>query len=549
MAGADQGTAARRSRTGRLGLAAKRTGQSFLALLSVVVLGLTWYGWTMLGNLNEGFATTDVFDGDRVQPKPLDGAVDILLVGQDSRTDAQGNPLPQRVLDKLHGGEADGERQTDTMILVHIPVDGRRAVAISFPRDSWVELAGGYGTHKLNGAFVYAYNDTARELRQKGERDDKRINEQATVAGRKNLIATIEKLIGRPNGIDRYAEVNLGSFYEMTRAIGGISVCLNKATRDSKSGARFKKGKQTISGAKALAFVRQRYGLPRGDFDRIVRQQAFIGGLARKVLSQDMLTDPDRLARLSKAVQKSVVLSSGWNITEFAQQMQGLTGSNIKFHTIPNHGDAIIGGAAVVDVDEDEVRRFVKDLTSDGTSGADSRRGNPAGGGERADPRNASITVNVYNGSADGGIGTSVLDTLANKGFRAGDAVDVSSRASSVIRFPAGEEGNARLIADALGGDVAMEPDSDVESGTVRVLLGDDYPPPESSQGGSPGTPEPNDVDPNGTPDPNEQPSGQQSQQPSGQSSQQPSGQQPQQSEEQDEPDAELDAGEIPCVN
>ena len=47
---------------------------------------------------------------------------------------------------------------------------------------------------------------------------------------------------------------------------------------------------QTISGADALAFVRQRHGLPRGDFDRIIRQQVFIGGMVRKMLDEDVLS-------------------------------------------------------------------------------------------------------------------------------------------------------------------------------------------------------------------------------------------------------------------
>jgi hypothetical protein len=54
-------------------------------------------------------------------------------VGQDSSTDAQGNPLAREVLDMLHAGISDGERQTDTIILVHIPQNGRKAIAISFP--------------------------------------------------------------------------------------------------------------------------------------------------------------------------------------------------------------------------------------------------------------------------------------------------------------------------------------------------------------------------------------------------------------------------------
>ncbi len=82
-----------------------------------------------------------------------DGATDILLVGTDSRTDAQGNPLPRDVLAQLDAGSADGELNTDTMMLVRVPNDGSRAVAFSLPRDSYVKLPGQFGKGKLNSVY------------------------------------------------------------------------------------------------------------------------------------------------------------------------------------------------------------------------------------------------------------------------------------------------------------------------------------------------------------------------------------------------------------
>nr|WP_026153809.1 LCP family protein [Amycolatopsis methanolica] len=353
-----------RRRRNRIAIVARRGGKLVVALVSVAVLTVTWYGWQFIGDPNSGLSTTQVFD-EELHAVPLDGAVDILLVGMDSRTDAQGNPLPREVLDMLHAGESDGEKQTDTMILVHIPQDGRRAVAISFPRDSWVELAGGFGKHKLNGAFVYAYNDRFRELQQQGA-DLKSADEQAKVAGRKNLIATLETFIGKPGMIDRYAEVNLASFYEVTKALGGVEVCLKAPVRERKSGVDLPAGRQTIEGVQALAFVRQRYDLPGGDLDRIGRQQAFLSGLARRMLSRDVLANPGKLSDVITAVKKSVVLSDNWDLPEFAAQMRGLNGGNIEFRTIPVVGNAVIGGADVVRVDPQAVHAFVDQLTSDG---------------------------------------------------------------------------------------------------------------------------------------------------------------------------------------
>lgn len=344
---------------------ARRGGKVLISLVSIAVLALTYYGWNYVGDPNEGLTTTQVFDNEQLHTVPLDGAVDILLVGMDSRTDAQGNPLSRQVLDALHAGDSNGVRDTDTMILMHIPQNGQRAVAISFPRDSYVQIAGGFGKHKLNSAFVYAYNEASRKLRQQGTSDPKEIDQQASIAGRKNLIATLENLIGKPGMIDRYAEVNLASFYEITQALGGIDVCLNHAVKESNSGIDLPAGRQTIEGVQALAFVRQRYGLPNVDLDRIVRQQAFLSGIARKVLSRDVLLNPVKVADLISAVKKSVVLSDNWDIAEFAAQMRGLNSGNVEFHTIPVVGPARIGGADVLQLDLDQVRGFVSGLTAD----------------------------------------------------------------------------------------------------------------------------------------------------------------------------------------
>ncbi|MCT2586222.1 LCP family protein [Actinophytocola sp. S1-96] len=442
------------------------------------------YGWWAVGDVNDGTVTTDVIAKEvEDQSIPLDGAVDMLLVGIDSREDAHGNPLPDEVLDMLNAGVNEGERNTDTMILVHIPVDGTRAVAISFPRDSWVELAGGYGNHRLNSAFAYAYNDTFDELGDTAPNMDE-LENQAKIAGRKNLIATIENLIGDAVTIDRYAEVNLGSFYEVTKAIGGVEVCLNRATRDPKSGANFTKGVQTISGKKALAFVRQRYGLPNYDLDRIVRQQAFLGALANKVLSADMLTSPSKVRELVAAVQKSVVLSNGWDLGTFALQMSGLNSGGIDFYTIPTLGNTNIGGADVLEVDPAAVARFVRSLTTDGggdepTGASPTEESEPAPEGQARDGERPSlglVTVDVRNGSNTVGLAASVRDDLAAKGFNPGEIGDAMVRSSSVIRHAPGEESLAQYVADELAGDFLLEEDASQAPSHVRVVLGTDYP-------------------------------------------------------------------------
>nr|WP_157529179.1 LCP family protein [Kibdelosporangium sp. MJ126-NF4] len=452
--------------------------------MSVAVLGASGIVYAKYTDLNDGVVTTDVFEPDvqRANVKPLDGAVDILLVGMDSRTDNFDNPLPKEVMQMLHGGISEGDRNTDTMILVHIPVDGRRAVAISFPRDAWVELSGDFGKHKLNSAFVYQFNDTMKSMKNVPQ---KQAQDEAKKQGRKNLIATIEGLIGKSVTIDRYAEVNLLSFYEITKAIGGVEVCLNKAVDEAKySGAVFPAGKQTIEGKAALSFVRQRHELPNGDFDRIVRQQVFIGALARKVLSTGVLTDFTKLNALVEAIKKSVVLSSGWDVTTFAQQMQGLSSGAIDFYTVPTLGPAKIGGADVIKVDPAQIADFVKGLTKDdrpppspGQSPEQSSDKPPATSQTTVPPKSdTKVTVDIRNASSEQGLAGAVQNILVGKGFLAGAVGDAPRQSTSTLFFRPGEDANAQRVSTELGGQFKLTADKALRAGQVRAVLGADFP-------------------------------------------------------------------------
>ncbi|MGZ3142413.1 LCP family protein [Lentzea chajnantorensis] len=450
------------------------TGRIFVALVSAGVLLVTSVGWAQYKSANDGITKTDVIDQEIAKDagrKPLDGAVDILLVGLDSRTDAQGNPLSQEALALLNGGIPDGEQNTDTMILVHIPVDGTRAVAISFPRDAYVEMADGFGKHKLNSAFARQRNTVDQELRNKGVTDEKLIRDESMAAGRKTLIKTIEGMTGGSVRIDRYAEVNLASFYEVTKAIGGVEVCLREPTSDRDSGADFAAGPQLIEGRSALSFVRQRQNLPGGDLDRIVRQQVFIGALAKKVLSTGTLTDSGKLSGLIAAIQKSVILSDGWDITTFAEQMQGLVGGNIEFRTIPV-GDPMdtYGDGNVLPVNPAQVKKFITGLAGDKPSSTP-----PTPTTTLPAPPNSAITVQVYNATNRQGLAGEVLNALVAKGFARGQALSGPASDSTVVYYAAGEEGAARKVAAELGPNVTVAEEKSVRRGQVQVHVGTDY--------------------------------------------------------------------------
>ena len=92
--------------------------RSLLILLSVLCLTVSAVGWWTVGRAAGGLGS----GGDFSLGKEKDGATDILLVGSDSRADAQGNPLTQEEIDMLRAGDEEATN-TDTIIVIRVPND------------------------------------------------------------------------------------------------------------------------------------------------------------------------------------------------------------------------------------------------------------------------------------------------------------------------------------------------------------------------------------------------------------------------------------------
>lgn len=453
---------------------ARTTGRTLVALVSLLVFGATGLGWSQVHRLTSGLSTADVLDSGPTAPTQEQN---ILLVGLDTRTDAQGNPLPQDLLDQLHAGAAsDGGDNTDTMILIHIPAGGGNAVAFSIPRDSFVQLAGGYGKHKINSAYTYAQVAATNTLHAQGV-SGAQLNVQAAQAGARNAIKTVEQLTGLT--VNHFAAVNLVGFYDVSEAVGGVPVCLNAPVHDPYSGANFPAGVQTLSGAQALAFVRQRHGLTGGDLDRIRRQQAFMASMAHTVLSAGTLTNPGKLSNLINAVKKTVTIDQGWDVFSFAQQMQSLSSGKIQFETIPvGNPDLRTSDGDAVEVDPAQVKAFVQQAVGGGGSST-------VASATPAAQTTSGAVVEVDNASGVTGLASRVSQQLADQGFTAGGTANASSRHTTVVDYATGEKTAAERVASFLGSGVRVIADSALRSGHVRVYLGTDYDGPGSGSSSS----------------------------------------------------------------
>jgi LCP family protein required for cell wall assembly len=362
----------------RLTRRARIIGRGFFGAASALVLLASGVGWYLhddvLGALSSSSAMAGL--GGR-----SGGDVNILLMGLDSRKDLNGNDLPGAILDRLHAGSSSdvGGYNTNTLILLHVPADGSRAVALSIPRDDYVDLPDGMGEHKIKEAYGRAKAAAEDAAQAEGTTDRAGLELAGREAGRRAAVQAVDSFLGVT--VDHFVEINLAGFYDLATALGGVPVCLREPAQDSYSGADFPAGVQTLDGAQSLAFVRQRHGLTNGDLDRTHRQQAFLASAAHKLQSEGVFEDLSKVQSLLNVARRDVVVDSGFDLLSFVQHAGSVASGNVEFYTLPIAGFATVNGEAVNLVDVEQVRkttaRLLAGLAPDDNSTGTARPGAP----------------------------------------------------------------------------------------------------------------------------------------------------------------------------
>jgi LCP family protein required for cell wall assembly len=455
-----------RPRTAERPKATRRSGASIVArvvgaTLAVIVLGSSGWGWYLERVAEASVTRTDAIpDTGNRDTSGQGAAMNLLLVGDDSRDD-----LTAAQRNQLHAFDDGGSLNTDTMMLLHVPADGSRATFVSFPRDSYVQIPG-YGWDKLNAAFADGYmNAPASEPEA-----------QRQAAGQQLLVQTISQLSGLQ--VDHFASVDLLGFFNLSNVVGGVQVNLCRAVNDPYSGARFPAGVQTISGADALKFVRQRHGLLRGDLDRVVRQQVFLGGVARKIVSDKMLLNLGKQQQLVRAVAKSLTVDTSLDLMQLAQQMRSITAGGVTFQTMPVLGDGRDDrGRSILRLpDVETLHEWFAKLSADPawkpSSGAPATH-TPAAPKTVAP---SAVRVQVFNGTSRSGLASSTATALQAAGFTiagTGNA-DAATYTKTEIRYAAGDQALAATVATKVRG-ATLSQRSGVTPGTVQLIIGSDF--------------------------------------------------------------------------
>src|SRR5580704_4957843 len=454
--------------------AAGKAGYALSCAAAALVLALSGFSYFVVRGVSSIGGSHAIVSG------PSIGEQNILLMGLESRTDWNGNILPNNILNALHAGSAAGVaagvggNATNTLILIHIPAGGKKAVGFSIPRDDWVTFPTPYDNQaqgKVDQAYGFALSAKESELRQQSPSlSQNQVAFQGNEAGRAATVATVEQLTGVH--IDHFAEVNLDGFYELASVLGGMEVCLNHAVPyDSYSGFyAHRAGYQHLSAVMALAFVRQRHGLLNGDLDRTHRQQAFLDSVMQQLRTEGVLGDLGKINSLLSVAKQYVITDSGWNLLDFATQMRSLTSGNLSFNTLPIESYITIAGQSANQVNVPYIQQLVRNTFYPVPRAASSAKPHPKSTVTVSPAEAAATTVDVFNGGSTPGLAGQVSAALVKDGFTAGQVSNTTTLTATQVLYGTGASASGAKIASLFG--VSATASATVAAGHVQVNLG-----------------------------------------------------------------------------
>jgi LCP family protein required for cell wall assembly len=243
----------------------------------------------------------------------ISGPINMLIVGSDTR-EGQGQEF----------GEVESEL-ADVIMLLHISEDRTNASVVSFPRDLLVPIPS--CPNPEGGSF----SAMSRQM----------INSSIGYGGVACTHLTVQNLTGLE--IPYVAMIDFQGVIEMSNAVGGVDVLLEKPIADPYTGLYLDSGINTLQGVGALAFLRARKGIGDGsDLNRISNQQLFLTSLFNKVKTEGVLNNPIYLYSLATAAARNMRLSESMSslatMFELASALRQIEPSQLAFLRAPTKG-------------------------------------------------------------------------------------------------------------------------------------------------------------------------------------------------------------------
>lgn len=318
------------------GLPFHRRHRKVIAGLLGSVLLVLGVGMSYAYLLNSKFSNIAKVETSSLQnrPDPDKGkALNIMLLGSDKGKAVPGVPADTTLAEDARAAEwPSGKYRSDTLMIVHISEDREHVYLVSIPRDTYTTL----------------YDSTGAPAEQQ------KINAAFSFYGPTGTISTVENLTDVR--MRHMAIIDWAGFKDLSRAVGGVPVFIPQAFYDPSQEIQWQAGQQTLEGDQALAYVRTRYGLQRGDFDRIARQQNFLRAMMKKMLEKGTTRNPVKLTRTLSALTDNLTVDAEWNsgdMRALAMSLRGTKAKDVTFMTAPVSGTETVPGlGSVVRLDE-----------------------------------------------------------------------------------------------------------------------------------------------------------------------------------------------------
>ena len=286
-----------------------------LAAVSLVITGIVAVSvWQLARTLQP--AGVEVFDleGQRYEAPTqieINGPINMLVIGSDTREDQGANY-----------GDSEANL-ADVIMLVHVNEARDNAVVMSFPRDLMVPIP-----------------DCVPEDLRSGLRypDLMQINKTLDVGGPSCVLDTVQALTNV--NIPHLGLIDFKGVIGMSEALGGVEVCIANPISDPNAKLYLEAGTQLLEGRDALGFLRTRYGVGDGsDLTRIDNQQVFLTSMVRKIMDENVLTNPIRLYSLATAAAQNMRLSESLTqldvMVAMAREINDVDLENISFLRLP----------------------------------------------------------------------------------------------------------------------------------------------------------------------------------------------------------------------
>jgi LCP family protein required for cell wall assembly len=485
----------------RAALVAGRVAAALVAIIALVVTGAAWqWNSTKNNNLNN-VAALDLDSRDIVDPNAQFGDENFLIVGTDSRFGANG---------EMGAGTTEdaGGTRSDTVMLVNIPANRERVVAVSFPRDLAITPMECEPWNPETGEYGPLYDEDTGTSGPDTWYTETKLNSAYAYGGPKCLVKVIQKISGL--SINRFMAVDFAGFEKMVDALGGVEVCSPTPLEDYELGTVLATpGRQVVNGDTALNYVRARQVKTEfnGDYGRIKRQQLFLSSLLRSLISKETFFS---LKKLNNVVNTFIADSYVDNIgtkdlVDLGQSLQGIAAGRITFITVPTTGYADDYGNEQPRVDdikalfsaiindsplpgENDQNETTTPVTSSEIAAMAPTTETPTPAPSATQMVDAvtldagDVSVHVSNSTGQTGLGSSASSGFEQYGFTVDSPDDhpITLDRTTVMYSP-GNEQAAATVASALGVP-AVESVTGLGD-TVNVVLGSDFV--------SVGTPEP----------------------------------------------------------